>query len=75
MLTGFSITSKPWSAGVILNLYSIVNYMIFVPSLWQMQGREEGGSGVPLDREAYETAVQYWDSHAGIVAGKRSSGK
>ncbi|KAL6776568.1 FAP25 [Auxenochlorella protothecoides x Auxenochlorella symbiontica] len=27
-------------------------------------GREEGGSGVPLDKEAYAAAVEYWDAHA-----------
>lgn len=30
-------------------------------------GREEGGSGVPLDRQQYEAAVAYWDSHAAIL--------
>lgn len=29
-------------------------------------GREEGGSGVPLDRGAYERAVAYWQDHAAI---------
>lgn len=32
-------------------------------------GREEGGSGVPLDRAAYERAVAYWDAHALISSG------
>ena len=27
-------------------------------------GVEEGGSGVPLDREAYRRSVAYWESHA-----------
>ena len=27
-------------------------------------GVEEGGSGVPIDREAYARAVAFWDSHA-----------
>ena len=27
-------------------------------------GVEEGGSGVPIDREAYRRAVEFWDSHA-----------
>lgn len=27
-------------------------------------GVEEGGSGVPLDREAYRKAVAFWDGHA-----------
>ena len=29
-------------------------------------GREEGGSGVPLDRAAYEAAAAYWEAHAAI---------
>jgi len=27
-------------------------------------GVEEGGSGVPLDRDAYARAVTFWDSNA-----------
>lgn len=27
-------------------------------------GVDEGGSGVPLDREAYHRSVAYWDAHA-----------
>ena len=27
-------------------------------------GVEEGGSGVPLDREAYQRSVAFWDTHA-----------
>ena len=30
------------------------------------QGREEGGSGVPVDRAAYAASVAYWDAHAAI---------
>lgn len=30
-------------------------------------GREEGGSGVPLDRAAYEAAVDYWSAHAVVM--------
>lgn len=29
-------------------------------------GRKEGGSGVSLDREKYEAATAYWESHAAI---------
>ncbi|EFN59411.1 hypothetical protein CHLNCDRAFT_137929 [Chlorella variabilis] len=29
-------------------------------------GKEEGGSGVPLDREKYEQATAYWQAHAQI---------
>jgi hypothetical protein len=31
-------------------------------------GREEGGSGVPLEREKYDASVKYWRTHAPIVA-------
>lgn len=27
-------------------------------------GKEEGGSGVPLDRAEYDKAVKYWESQA-----------
>jgi len=27
-------------------------------------GVEEGGSGVPIDREAYTESVKFWDRHA-----------
>lgn len=27
-------------------------------------GVEEGGSGVPIDREAYQAAADFWDNHA-----------
>ena len=30
-------------------------------------GREEGGSGVPLEREKYDASVQYWEEHAPIL--------
>lgn len=29
-------------------------------------GKEEGGSGVPLDREAYARSVDHWSNHAAI---------
>jgi hypothetical protein len=38
-------------------------------------GREEGGSGVPLSRQAYEDSVAYWQGHAAIVAGEEPSGE
>ncbi len=38
-------------------------------------GKAEGGSGVPLDREKYEEAAAYWDTHAPIVAGDKPSGE
>lgn len=39
------------------------------------QGREEGGSGVALDKKAYKKSVVYWDSHAAILVGKTPSGE
>lgn len=38
-------------------------------------GREEGGSGVPLDRAEYDKSVAYWQSHAAIVAGESPNGE
>eukprot|EP00803_Ostreobium_quekettii_P010387 evm.model.scf_1047.3 EVM.evm.TU.scf_1047.3 scf_1047:41050-44207(+) len=30
-------------------------------------GMEQGGSGVPLDRDAYQKSVEYWEQHATIL--------
>lgn len=38
-------------------------------------GREEGGSGVALDRGAYEASAAYWDGHAAVVATETPSGE
>lgn len=38
-------------------------------------GREEGGSGVPLGRDAYEASVKYWQEHAAIVDGQSPNGE
>lgn len=43
-----------------------------IPSRWRGEGvtrlgREEGGSGVPLEREKYDASVQYWKEHAPIL--------
>lgn len=38
-------------------------------------GREEGGSGVPLDREAYAKSVSYWEEHATITLGDKPNGE
>ncbi|KAF6261580.1 hypothetical protein COO60DRAFT_1501168 [Scenedesmus sp. NREL 46B-D3] len=38
-------------------------------------GREEGGSGVTLDKQAYEASVAYWQGRAAIVAGEEPSGE
>lgn len=30
-------------------------------------GKEEGGSGVPIDREKYAQSVEFWSGHAVIA--------
>ncbi len=40
-----------------------------MPPITQMRnalGRSEGGSGVPIDREAYARAVEFWSRHAPV---------
>ncbi len=40
-----------------------------MPPITQMRnalGREEGGSGAPLDIDAYDRAVEFWDAHAAV---------
>ena len=29
-------------------------------------GRDEGGSGRPIDPDAYDLAVTFWDTHAAV---------
>ncbi|KAG2452022.1 hypothetical protein HYH02_003060 [Chlamydomonas schloesseri] len=38
-------------------------------------GREEGGSGVPLDKAKYADSVAYWEDHATIVDGAKPNGE
>jgi hypothetical protein len=38
--------------------------MVPITMLRNALGVEEGGSGVPLDREAYRRAVAFWEQHA-----------
>lgn len=38
-------------------------------------GKEEGGSGVPLDRAQYEASVAYWDGHAPVVEAEKPNGE
>lgn len=38
--------------------------MVPITMLRNALGVEEGGSGVPLDREAYRRAVAFWEKHA-----------
>ena len=38
-------------------------------------GGEHGGSGVPLDRAAYDASVEYWRERAAILWGDRPAGE
>lgn len=38
-------------------------------------GTEEGGSGVPLDRQKYEESAAYWDQRAAILSGSTPGGE
>lgn len=38
-------------------------------------GKDEGGSGVELDRKAYEESVAYWQGHAAISPGTEPEGE
>ena len=38
-------------------------------------GKEEGGSGVRINREAYAASVRYWEEHATIVDGEKPNGE
>ena len=37
-------------------------------------GRDEGGSGVPIDREKYRQSVEYHKTHAPLVAAESPNG-
>lgn len=38
-------------------------------------GKDEGGSGVPLDRRTYEESVAYWQDHAAITPSAEPDGE
>ena len=38
--------------------------MVPITMLRNALGVEEGGSGVPIDREAYRRSVEFWSRHA-----------
>lgn len=57
----------PW--GIVSIKAQDVDYEIPMTPITAMRnalGKEEGGSGVPLDRESYLSAFEYWDTHATI---------
>ena len=57
----------PW--GIVSIKAQDVDYEIPMTPITAMRnalGKEEGGSGVPLDRDAYMAAYNYWNTHATI---------
>ena len=42
----------------------VANYLVVITMMRNALGVEEGGSGVPLDREAYARSVAFWERHA-----------
>lgn len=57
----------PW--GIVSIKAQDVDYEIPMTPITSMRnalGKEEGGSGVKLDRDAYMEAYHYWNTHATI---------
>ena len=59
--------TAPW--GIVSIKAQDVDYEIPMTPITAMRnalGKEEGGSGVPLNRESYMDAYNYWDKHATV---------
>ena len=59
--------TAPW--GIISLKAQSVDYELPMQPITMMRnalGKEEGGSGVPLDREAYKQSVAFWSKYAAI---------
>ena len=59
--------AEPW--GIVSIKAQDVNHELPMTPITAMRnalGKEEGGSGVPLDRESYMKAYEYWKDHATI---------
>ena len=59
--------TAPW--GIVSIKAQDVDYELPMTPITAMRnalGKEEGGSGVPLDRDEYLKAVAYWKDHANI---------
>lgn len=55
----------PW--GIVSIKAQDVNHELPMKPITMMRnalGKEEGGSGVPVDRDEYAKAVEYWRNHA-----------
>lgn len=59
--------TAPW--GIVSIKSQDVDYELPMQPITAMRnalGVEEGGSGIPLEREKYMEAFRYWDSHANV---------
>ena len=59
--------SAPW--GIVSIKAQDADYEVPMTPITAMRnalGKDEGGSGVPLDRNAYMEAYKYWNSHATV---------
>lgn len=59
--------TAPW--GIVSIKVQDVDYELPMTPITAMRnalGKEEGGSGIPIDREAYMESVNYWKDHANI---------
>lgn len=67
MKKGASDETAPW--GIVSVKAQDVDYELPMTPITAMRnalGKEEGGSGIPIDREAYMEAYRYWKDHANI---------
>jgi len=59
--------TAPW--GIVSIKAQDVDYEIPMTPITSMRnalGKDEGGSGVPLIREAYMESYEYWNNHANV---------
>jgi Protein of unknown function (DUF3228) len=59
--------TTPW--GIVSIKAQDVDYELPMTPITAMRnalGKDQGGSGVPLDREQYMQAVSYWKDHANV---------
>lgn len=61
---GTAITADWGIVGCLYTMEPAEIPMVPITMLRNALGVEEGGSGVPIDREAYKRAVAFWNSHA-----------
>ncbi len=59
--------TAPW--GIVSIKAQDVDYELPMTPITAMRnalGKEEGGSGIPIDRKAYMEAYHYWNNHANV---------